>query len=371
MPPSFLAAIRIGLDSNERKHFAAFGFFCGLAMATKYPALAALPILVVCITWRGRDWKRLQTIPNAVTSILVACIVSAPFYLRNWILLGFPIYPPPMRVAEILHVKYYSATGLKAFYEWVVRRGNGLGRGPLSFLVLPYNLTYHTSSFHGGGGIGLAPLAFGWIGVLASWRELVARRLALIGFLLLLLWFITIQESRYLIHFYAISAIFAVLGWEAAATFLPRRGQILCATVIAISMSYGFVLMAKSRLSDLHSVFSPAYAEERRKTEIPYIESFEYINQELLVTRVLILDPSVPAYYSDKDYVKPFGQWNERLYVDAKIPSNILPKLSELHPSHILDVQSEVSGFCIPPNYPGLTLVFDRPGQRIYRFALR
>jgi hypothetical protein len=37
-----LAAVRIGLDAQERKHFAAFGIFCGLAMATKYPGLVAL-----------------------------------------------------------------------------------------------------------------------------------------------------------------------------------------------------------------------------------------------------------------------------------------------------------------------------------------
>lgn len=365
-----LTAIRIGLEASERKHFVAFGIFCGFAIATKYPALVALPLLVLCVTWRGKKFTK-AALGNAAAAIVAACVVGAPLYLRNWLLLGSPIYPPPVRAAAFLHVKYYTAAGLKAFYNWSIRRGNGLGRGPLSLLLLPYNLTYHTSNFHGAGGIGLAPLAFGWLGVLASWRDAFARRLALIGFLLLLGWFLTMQESRYLIHFYAISAIFAVLGWKSARTFLGARGRALCATAIAVSVAYGFFLMAKSRVSDLRAVFSPVYAAGRRKAEVPYAESFDYINGNSRVTRVLILDPSVPAYYSDKDYIKPFGQWGERLYVNAETPAEMLPKLPELHPSHILDVQSPVSGFCVPPNYPGLALVFDRPGQRIYEVQAR
>jgi len=140
---------------------------------------------------------------------------------------------------------------------------------------------------------------------------------------------------------------------------------------VAISVAYGFTLMAKSRIADLRSVFSPVYAQQRRTSEIPYVESFDYMNHDPLVTRVLILDRSVPAYYSDRDYVKPFGQWGELLFIDASTSGDILRRVDELHPSHILDVQSEVSDFCVPPDYPGLVLVFDRPRQKIYKVTSR
>jgi hypothetical protein len=45
-------------------------------------------------------------------------------------------------------------------------------------------------------------------------------------------------------------------------------------------------------------------------------------------------------------------------------PAEILAKLKELH---ILDVESTISGFRVPPDYPGLDLIFERPGQRVYR----
>jgi len=361
-----LAAIHLGLEATEKKHFVAFGFFCGLAMATKYPAIVTVPVIVGCCVWRGKNEGVWLAMRNAAVALLIASISASPLYLRNWILLGSPIYPPPPGAAAYFHVKYFTVDGLKSFYEYAVWRGNGLGRGPLAYLLLPYNLTYHTSNFHGAGGIGIAPLAFGWIGVLATWRERFASRLALIGLLLVSLWFVTMQESRYLIPFYGVLAVFAALGCASAKSILGKRVKIMCGIVVGISLIYGFAIMAKSRVPDLRSVFSASYARHRQQTEIPYWKSFEYVNATPSVTRILFLDRSIPAYYSDKDYVKPFGQWWEHLYVEAVTPAEVLPKIDELHPSHVLDVVSAESGFLIPADSPKYRLVFECPGQRVY-----
>lgn len=365
-----LAAVRIGLDAQERKHFVVFGLFCGLAMATKYPGLVALPALVFCATWRiaNQDTFR-KMIPNASLATAVACIVASPIYLKNWFFLGSPIYPPPAVVTHFLHVKYFPVEAIREFYAYSIRRGNGHGRGIIHFFTLPFNLTYHTADFNGAGGIGLAPLAFCPLGVLASWREPFARRLSLVALLLLFLWFVTTEESRYLIHFYALTAVFASIGWRFANTLVGKGGRVLCAVAVAISLTYGMFMIGKPQISTLRAVFSSEVARQRRQNFVPFVESFNFVNHDPLVTRLLILDPSVPAYYSDKDYIKPFGQWGELVYPDAPTPAEILPKIAELHVSHILDVQSTVSGFRVPPNYPGLALVFERPGQRIYRIV--
>lgn len=362
-----LAAIRIGLDANETKHFLLFGFFCGLAMATKYPALVAFPFLLLCVAWPRKNDNRFAAVSNAVLACATACLVASPIYLTNFIMLGSPIYPPPAATANLLHVKYFSPAALHGFYAWSIRRGNGHGRALWHFFTLPFNLTYHTADFHGAGGIGLAPLALGPLGLLASWRDSFARRLAVIGVLLLLLWFLTLQESRYLIHFYAIAAIFAVVGWKYSRSLLGGLGKILCTTVIFISIAYGLVMIGRGRASDLHAVFSPAFAEHRRHTNIPFVESFDFLNHDSSVTSVLFLDPSVPAYFSDRDYVKPFGQWGEQVFPNLSTPADVLSHLDQLHVSHIFDVQSTISGFRVPPNFPAVILVFERPGQRIYK----
>jgi len=366
-----LGAIHLGLNATEKKHFVGFGFFCGLAMATKYPALVTVPSIVLCCSWRGKETRPWTAMSTAAIALAAAFVTAGPIYLRNWLLLGTPIYPPPPAAAAYLHVKYFTTEGLTSFYQYAVWRGNGLGRGPLAFLLLPYNLTYHTANFHGAGGIGIAPLAFGWIGLAAAWRDRFVRMLALIGLVLVSIWFATMQESRYLISFYGIIAVFAILGWEAARRALGKRGKFLCGLAVAISLAYGFTLMVKSRIPDLRAACSPSYAHYRQETEIPYWNSFNYINGSPEVTRVLFLDRSIPAYYSDKDYVKPFGQWWEQLYVDAATPRDILPKIEGLHPSHVLDVISAESGFQIPAHSPQYRLVFERPGQRIYQVIYR
>lgn len=365
-----LAAACIGFDARRKREFAALGIFCGLAMATKYPGLLALPVIVLCASWPRRTFP-VDAIKDALQkagiAIIAACVIAAPLYLRNWLLLGSPIYPPPAAAARFLHVRYFSPEALHAFYAWAIHRGQGHGRGLAELILLPFNLTYHTADFHGAGGIGLAPLALGPLGMLAVWRDDFARRLAVLGVLLTLLWFVTMQESRYLISVYVIGAVFAVVGWEYANSKMKWRGRSLSAAVVALSLLYGMFMIGKARREDLHSVFSSSFAQQRRLTKIPFVQSFDFLNRDPSVTRLLILDPSVPAYYSDKDYLKPFGQWGEQVLLDASTSLEVLAKLPGLHISHILDVQSSISGFRVPPNYPGLVLELNLPDQRIYR----
>lgn len=365
-----LAAARIGFDARRKRDFAALGIFCGLAMATKYPGLLALPVIVLCSIWPQEGFRKSEikkVFQQAWIAIIAACVVAAPLYLRNWLLLGSPIYPPPATVARFLHVKYFSPGALHAFYAWAIHRGQGHGRGLLELILLPFNLTYHTADFHGAGGIGLAPLALGPLGVRALWRDNFARRLAGLSLLLTLIWFVTMQESRYLISVYVLGAVFGVVGWRFANSLMGRRGKTLTAVVIALSLLYGLFMIGKARQKDIHSVFSSSFAQQRRLADIPFVQSFDFLNRDPSVNRLLILDPSIPAYYSDKDYLKPFGQWGEQVLPDASTPLEVLAKLRALRISHILDVHSSISGFRVPPNYPGLVLELSLPDQRVYR----
>jgi hypothetical protein len=85
------------------------------------------------------------------------------------------------------------------------------------------------------------------------------------------------------------------------------------------------------------------------------------------VTRVLMLDPTIVPYFLIKDYVKLFGLYGEQEFPDVPDPQTALRRLPSFGASHVLDVNSVVGPFRIPPNQPGLTLVFETPNQRIYR----
>lgn len=362
-----LAAARVAFDATERKHYVAFGVFCGLALATKYPAAIAIPLLIFCAMRKRGQWSGARAaIGNVLLVAGVALAVGSPFYIRNWMELGFPIYPSPWWVTRFTEVKYFSGEALRAFYDY--NRGRTQGRGNiLSFLALPYNLTYHTANFNGAGGIGLAPLALGPLGVLAAWRNAYARRLALLAFLLGAAWFVTMRESRYLIHCYVLSALFAVFGWQLAGQLAGIRGKLWCAMVVALSVAYGGYMIGTQEYWGVRSLFSPSLAKRIHMTEVVFVESFDYANHTDDVKRLLILDRSVPAYYSDKEYVKPFGQWGELVYPEIKTTAELLPRLRELGVTHVMDVESTIAPYQVPAGYPGLQLVFEVPGQRVYR----
>lgn len=365
-----LAAARVGLDAKRVREFAGFGLFCGLAMGTKYTGLIAVPLLLYCAALRTLNsdqirWR--EVIGNLALALTVGSLVAAPFYLRNWILLGSPVYPPPPALSKLFHVKYMSPEMIRWFYTYMRQRCAGLGRGWGAFLLLPFNLTYHTANFDGAGGIGLAPLALGPFGVIASWRNGFSRALAFLGFALTVSWFLTMQESRYFIPVYAIAAIFAVLGWRYAVSFERRWAPALCRTVIACSMLYGSYMIGQARKDDLHAVFSPSYTALRHHDRIPFVEAFDFLNREPSVRKVLILDVSVPPYYLDKDYLKPFGQWREQVLPEAPDADHVLARVHELGISHVLDVRSEVSGFQVHPGSARLTLVFEGGIQKVYR----
>ena len=122
-----------------------------------------------------------------------------------------------------------------------------------------------------------------------------------------------------------------------------------------------------SRKDDVHAAVSGSFAEEQRLRRVPFYESFRYLNLETSVQKTLILDRCVPPYYLNGRYLKPFGQWGERPLEGIDEPAEILSRLHEFGFTHVLDVHSELSDFRAPENTPDLKLVFDRPGQRVYR----
>ena len=375
-----LAAIRILLDADSTAAFACIGLFSGLAIATKYTGLLAFPIILVCAVIYLRisapesaqlqSAYRRSSLINFLTAILFAFLFGAPFYLRNWFLLGSPIYPPTPLLAQFFHARYLPPETISYFHDYIQARGAGLGRHFTDFLLLPFNLTFHTSNFHGAGGIGLAPLAFAPFALRNLKRDPKVAVLILFAFLSTIVWFLTQQESRFLIPVYALAAIASVAGWQYLQQLSSRATKILCAVIVAISLSYGCFMIAKARVPDIHA-FSPAYASARNHAEVPYLDAFDFLNHDSSVRKVLILDRSVAPFYSDKPYVKIIGQWGEHPLPNITSPQQalqVLPHLPDLDGvTHILDIQSDAAGFQVPQDNPCCTLVFSQQRQRVYR----
>jgi hypothetical protein len=366
-----LLALRLALDAHASKEFTLAGIFAGLAMGAKYTGLPAFVLILIATVAFGfvRD-SRSQ--PKVLFRLLLlsgaALFVASPWYLRNWLALGSPIYPPPPALLHFFHIKYMSPAAINALANVVRKEGFGMGHDFVSLLLLPFHLTFHPANFlNGPGGVGIALLALAPFGILLLWRDPFVGSLSLFASLEILGWFVTEQDARFLIHIYILLAIFAIWGWRVVAEKSPVVGRILSGLAVAGSILYGLALIVPARIPDLHAAVSPAFEKQRKLEEVPYLASFNYLNTDPAATMVLVLEPRVPTFYLDKDYLKPIGRFGEQGVPEGNDFRLLDPKLSSYGITHILDVRLEENGFRVPPDQPDLRVVFEGRDQRVYR----
>lgn len=91
----FASAIYLGLVAVERDtwvEWTIWGIAVGLTVGTKYVLLIYLPILLTIPVVGGLRRRALWATPGLV-------VFGAPWYLRNWIVAGSPIYPASLQIA--------------------------------------------------------------------------------------------------------------------------------------------------------------------------------------------------------------------------------------------------------------------------------
>ena len=116
------------------------GVFSGVAMSTKYAGLY-LPISgCFGVLWGCRQKKISNSKAVRLFSqyVLFTLIAGAPFYLKNWITTGNPLYP---LFYEIFGGRGWSAE--QAGYYDTFIRNLGMGRDLVDYLLLPWNLSFY------------------------------------------------------------------------------------------------------------------------------------------------------------------------------------------------------------------------------------
>src|SRR5438105_5143895 len=98
----FLTSLYLGLvaiESGRAREWALWGVAVGLYCGTKYvsvvygPVLVAAPVMAALRRSRGARAAMLWALPGVL-------VFGAPWYLRNWIVAGSPIYPSSLTVGS-------------------------------------------------------------------------------------------------------------------------------------------------------------------------------------------------------------------------------------------------------------------------------
>ena len=359
-----LAAARLAFDGSHPRRAMLAGVFAGFASGTKYFGLPST-LLIAFLILVFQAGKAAPRVRNAMTFLLAAGIAGGAWYVRNWLVLGSPLYPPPPGLWHWLPTPTFSYEASVALQARIVKRGAGLGKGFADLLLLPFRLTYWTAWFHGGGGMGLAPLAFGPVALALVWKQRAHLAWVALCAMLTVFWFYSDQEFRFLDPAVAIYAALAGVG---AGALLQQRGKISrwpAFAAIAISLGLGGARAYSSRADRLHAVFSPACAEARFREGVPHREAFEYLNSRSEVKKVFVCHPYTTVYYLRKPYTVAIGRLGEQPHADIRSVADAIGAIRDLGVTHVIDLNFFDSGFAWPGTGAG-RLVHEEKDVRIY-----
>jgi 4-amino-4-deoxy-L-arabinose transferase-like glycosyltransferase len=118
------------------------GIFAGLAMGLKYTSFVTSLVAGAIILWfTFQSLRTTSSAPRFTHSVLpfilfslVALLVASPWYLKNWLLTGNPVYP---FLYGIFGGQYWDS--FRA--DWYAAAGTGIGWRPGTLLTLPWLLT--------------------------------------------------------------------------------------------------------------------------------------------------------------------------------------------------------------------------------------
>jgi len=206
------------------------GAFAGLALASKYISLVAMPALAgaaLLLVVLGRRWER-RVLRDCGWAALAAAVVGAPAYLRNLVVLGNPVYPAA-----------HGLFGGGTWDQWSKRAVSDAYHGARTLdglLDLPADLFLNPGHFGAGADPGpllLLALPAAALALLARDAGRHERWAAAFAFLLLFLaWWASAMNGRYLL---------AALGLLAAlaATALRGTGRRWLLWPVAVLLVFG------------------------------------------------------------------------------------------------------------------------------------
>jgi len=230
-------------QTRSRRTLILMATFLGFAMSSKYLALVGLGTLIlfvmvdVLVTYR-RAWI---VIESAIIVGGVAVVVASPWYLKNQIWLGNPVYPffgGAYGLDGQIHKPTSAAIGLA---EWV---GAGMGTDLGALLLFPYNVYVHWQSFDPVKNRGGPSLLFWFLPfyLIVPKRPLITL-LFLIAAIRFGVWWNLTQFVRYgLILFPLLSVICGYIIWRLLERVNGRWGYPLLQVVVALALIVGILL---------------------------------------------------------------------------------------------------------------------------------
>jgi len=193
------------------------GALAGFAAGCKMTAVLVIAFLALATTVESSKGRRLT---HAAQFLALSLAIASPWYIKSAVWTGNPVYP---FFYHLFGGKYWSASAAAQYSQEQI--SFGMGRGPLAFLLLPWNLTMHGSRFSNLPGLAftiitqsLGPLLLAMVPLVWLSRLKRDEKILLVySAVALAAWFWMSQHIRYVLPIGAVLCVMAGIGAERAA----------------------------------------------------------------------------------------------------------------------------------------------------------
>ncbi|MCS7208201.1 MAG: glycosyltransferase family 39 protein [Fimbriimonadales bacterium] len=279
------------------------GVMMGFALATKYTALLAWGLWgLIGLLWLGQTKQR-HAWRTLMLAGLLALAIGSPWYGRNYLWTGNPVYP---FAYEIFGGKDWSQEQADAYRHDQLKFG--MGREPPMMVLAPWHLAAHPAPFADpiGARVGervflLPSLGVGVLAMPSVWLTSgVAQGMGyLLGFALLNFvgWFYLMQQVRYLL------LVLPVLAGAGLATVVSAAAWVRYGYGAVLLLQAGFTLWLMSRvyLPLLPLALSDRDAYLHRRLQI--YPAIQYLNLQTPPEAGVILLDETRGYYLNRRYL--------------------------------------------------------------------
>ena len=326
-------------NTEEKLWLILCAVFSGIAMSIKYgglsfPFIGSLGVLWAC---RKNGMPSRKAVHLLSLYILFTFVTGAPFYLKNWIMIGNPLYP--------FFYEMFGGTGWSAeqagYYD-VFIKNLGMGRTLLDYLLLPWNLSFKSQMdsplFDGLMGpvfILVLPFAIGMRKISLEIKILLAYCL-----LALVFWASSAQQMRYLIPLFPFLAIMASL------TFSYYRDNKIIFTLLLIFLVSGLAFNGYHIINDFRKVRPMSVLTGHEDKEafltrmIPSYAMLRYVNTQLPEgSYIFTIYMKNPAYLFNRPFYSDsmFESYTiETILNNSKTPGDVYLALKRKGFTHIL-----------------------------------
>lgn len=161
--------VRLRERGSRWGDYAAAGFFAGAAVGCKYTCLAPAGLAFLLVAIHARPWHCAAGRRNVGVFVLAAMLCSAPWFIKNLVYTGNPVYPLGY---SIFGGGEWSAEAAQSYSLKAGEKGAQRGM-PGDLLLAPFDTAFYWTQFEAQNpGPGYL-LLFPWLAVwgLAAWRQ--------------------------------------------------------------------------------------------------------------------------------------------------------------------------------------------------------